>query len=184
MEVNIIGAGLAGSEAAYQLAKRGVKVNLYEQKPLKKHETFKTDLFAELICSNSLRSNNIQNGVGLLKEEMRLLDSLIMESADKNALPAGKSLAVDRVGFSEYITNKIKSNENINIINKEVTKIDTSIPTIICSGPLSEGAIIDNIKELCGEDYLYFFDAIAPIIKKDSNKLLDEVEEELSETEE
>ena len=168
MEVNIIGAGLAGSEAAYQLAKRGVKVNLYEQKPLKKHEAFKTDLFAELICSNSLRSNNIQNGVGLLKEEMRLLDSLIMEAADKNALPAGKSLAVDRVGFSEYITNKIKSNENITIINKEVTKIDTSIPTIICSGPLSEGAIIDNIKELCGEDYLYFFDAIAPIIKKDS----------------
>ena len=168
MEVNVIGAGLAGSEAAYQLAQKGVKVNLYEQKPLKKHEAFKTDLFAELICSNSLRSNNIQNGVGLLKEEMRLLDSLIMEAADKNALPAGKSLAVDRVGFSEYITNKIKSNENITIINKEVTKIDASIPTIICSGPLSDGAIIDNIKELCGEDYLYFFDAIAPIIKKDS----------------
>ena len=168
MEVNIIGAGLAGSEAAYQLAKRGIKVNLYEQKPLKKHEAFKTDLFAELICSNSLRSNSISNGVGLLKEEMRQLDSLIMKSADLNALPAGTSLAVDRVGFSKYITDTIRSNENITIINEEVKKIDTSIPTIICSGPLSEGDIINSIKELCGQDYLYFFDAIAPIVKKES----------------
>ena len=168
MEVNIIGAGLAGSEAAYQLAKRGIKVNLYEQKPLKKHEAFKTDLFAELICSNSLRSNSISNGVGLLKEEMRQLDSLIMKSADLNALPAGTSLAVDRVGFSKYITDTIRSNENITIINEEVKKIDISIPTIICSGPLSEGDIINSIKELCGQDYLYFFDAIAPIVKKES----------------
>ena len=167
-EVNIIGAGLAGSEAAYQLSKRGIKVNLYEQKPIKKHEAFKTDNFAELICSNSLRSNNISNGVGLLKEEMRVLDSLIMKSADLNALPAGTSLAVDREGFSEYITKTLKEDPNISIYNIEVKEIDTSIPTIIASGPLSDGAIIDSIKELCGQDYLYFYDAIAPIIKKDS----------------
>ena len=168
MEVNIIGAGLAGSEAAYQLAKRGIKVNLFEQKPLKKHEAFKTNLFAELICSNSLRSNIISNGVGLLKEEMRQLDSLIMKSADLNALPAGTSLAVDRAGFSKYITDTIRSNDNITIINEEVKSIDINIPTIICSGPLSEGDIINSIKELCGQDYLYFYDAIAPIVKKDS----------------
>ena len=168
LEVNIIGAGLAGSEAAYQLSKRGVKVNLYEQKPIKKHEAFKTNDFAELICSNSLRSNNIQNGVGLLKEEMRLLDSLIMKSADLNALPAGTSLAVDRVNFSKYITDTLKNDPNINIIYEEVKDINTTLPTIIASGPLSDGSIADSIKKLCGRDYLYFFDAIAPIVKKDS----------------
>ena len=168
-EVNIIGAGLAGSEAAYQLANKGIKVNLYEQKPLKRHEAFKTDLFGELICSNSLRSNDILNGVGLLKEEMRILDSLIMEAADACKVEAGTSLAVDRVSFSEYITNKIKSNPNITIINKVVEEIDVNVPTIICSGPLTEGPLSKAIANLCGtEDYLYFYDAIAPIVKKDS----------------
>lgn len=168
-EVNIIGAGLAGSEAAYQLANKGIKVNLYEQKPLHRHEAFKTDLFGELICSNSLRSNDILNGVGLLKEEMRKLDSLIMEAADVNKVDAGTSLAVDRVGFSEYITKKIKENSNIEIHEKIVDEIDTSVPTIICSGPLTEGALSKSIAKLCGsEDYLYFYDAIAPIVKKES----------------
>ncbi|MDO5440112.1 MAG: methylenetetrahydrofolate--tRNA-(uracil(54)-C(5))-methyltransferase (FADH(2)-oxidizing) TrmFO [Erysipelotrichaceae bacterium] len=168
-EVNIIGAGLAGSEAAYQLANKGIKVNLYEQKPLRRHEAFKTDLFGELICSNSLRSNDILNGVGLLKEEMRHLDSLIMEAADACKVEAGTSLAVDRVGFAEYITNKIKTNPNITVINKVVEEIDASLPTIITSGPLTEGELSKAITKLCGqEDYLYFYDAIAPIVKKES----------------
>ena len=117
MIVNVIGAGLAGSEASYQLAKRGIKVRLYEQKPLKKHAAFKTDLFAELICSNSLRSDDLYNAVGLLKEEMRTLDSLIMSAADKYRVPAGKSLAVDRVGFSKYI-NEIPQKLKIYILFK------------------------------------------------------------------
>ena len=167
-EVRIIGAGLAGAEAAWQLANKGIKVKLYEQKPLYKHEAFKTELFSELICSNSLRSNDILNGVGLLKEELRHMDSLIMESADINAVDAGTSLAVDRVSFSEYITNKIKSHPNIEIIYEIVEDIDINIPTIICSGPLTEGGLSKSILKLCGKDYLYFYDAIAPIVKKES----------------
>lgn len=168
MKVNVIGAGLAGSEAAYQLAKRGIKVDLYECKPLKKHAAFKTDDFAELICSNSLRSDDLYNAVGLLKEEMRHLDSLIMKAADLYRVPAGKSLAVDRVGFSKYITDVINSNENINVIHQEVTKIDTDAPTIIASGPLTEGALAEEISRLCGNDFLHFYDAVAPIVEKDS----------------
>ena len=167
-EVKVIGAGLAGSEAAYQLANKGIKVKLYEQKPLKRHEAFKTDLFGELICSNSLRSDDINNAVGLLKEEMRRLDSLIMEAADKNRVEAGKSLAVDRVGFSEYITEKIKNHPNIEVISKEVTSIDVNIPTIIAAGPLCEGKLSQEIKGLCGKEYLYFYDAVSPIVEKDS----------------
>lgn len=168
MEVKIIGAGLAGSEAAYQLANRGIDVLLFEQKPIKRHEAFKTDNFSELICSNSLRSNDLYSAIGLLKEEMRSLNSLIMESADKNNIPAGKSLAVDREGFSSYITEKIKKHPNIKIINEEVIDIDTSVPTIIAAGPLCEGKLSESLARLCGEDYLYFYDAVAPIIEKDS----------------
>ena len=168
MIVNVIGAGLAGSEASYQLAKRGIKVRLYEQKPLKKHAAFKTDLFAELICSNSLRSDDLYNAVGLLKQEMRELDSLIMKAADKYRVPAGKSLAVDRIGFSEYITNEIKNNPNIEIVNEEVEQIDTTIPTIIAAGPLCEGKLAESISNICGGDFLHFYDAISPIVEKDS----------------
>ena len=168
MEVRVIGAGLAGAEAAYQLAKRGIKVKLYEQKSIKRHEAFKTDLFSELICSNSLRSDDVHNAVGLLKQEMRILDSLIMKSADQNRVEAGSSLAVDRVGFSEYITNEIKNNPNIEVINEVVNDIDTSIPTMICAGPLCDGELSKNINKLCGKEYLYFYDAISPIISKDS----------------
>lgn len=168
MIVNVIGAGLAGSEAAYQLAKRGIKVRLYEQKPVKKHAAFKTDDFCELICSNSLRSDDLYNAVGLLKQEMRILDSLVMEAADNNRVPAGKSLAVDRVGFSKYVTEKIRSNPNIEIINEEVVDIDVNNPTIICAGPLCEGKLATSINKLCGNEFLHFYDAIAPIVEKDS----------------
>ena len=168
MIVNVIGAGLAGCEAAYQLANRGIKVKLYEQKPLKKHAAFKTDYFAELICSNSLRSDDIYNAVGLLKQEMRILNSLILKSADKYRVPAGTSLAVDRLEFSKYITEEIRNNPNIEIINTEVEEIDTNQFTIICSGPLSEGKIADSISKLCGNDFLHFYDAVAPIVEKDS----------------
>ena len=168
MKVRVIGAGLAGSEAAYQLAKKGYEVELYEQKPVKKHSAFKTDDFAELICSNSLRSDDLYNAVGLLKEEMRILDSLIMRAADKYRIPAGKSLAVDRVGFSRYITEQIINNPNITVINEEVTEIDEEIPTIIAAGPLCEGKLSDEISRLCGKNFLHFYDAVSPIVEKDS----------------
>lgn len=168
MKVRVIGAGLAGSEAAYQLAKKGIEVDLYEQKPVKKHSAFKTDDFAELICSNSLRSDDLYNAVGLLKQEMRILDSLIMKAADLYRIPAGKSLAVDRVGFSKYITEQIRNNPKINVINEEVTALDESIPTIIAAGPLCEGALSDEIMKLCGKQFLHFYDAVSPIVEKDS----------------
>ena len=168
MKVRVIGAGLAGSEAAYQLAKRGFEVELYEQKGIKRHPAFKTDDFGELICSNSLRSDDLYNAVGLLKEEMRILHSLIMEAADRFRIPAGKSLAVDRHGFSSYITQKIKENEKIRVIQEEVTQIDESIPTIIAAGPLCEGKLAQELSRLCGNDFLHFYDAVSPIVEKDS----------------
>lgn len=167
-EVKIIGAGLAGSEAAWFLANHGIKVKLYEQKPLKRHEAFKTDNYAELICSNSLRSDDVSNGVGLLKEEMRILDSLVMEAASKTRVEAGTSLAVDRNAFSSYITDKINNHPNIEVIHEEIEKIDTNELTLISSGPLTEGKLSESIRELCGKEYLYFYDAIAPIVKKES----------------
>ncbi|MBR3227005.1 MAG: FAD-dependent oxidoreductase, partial [Erysipelotrichaceae bacterium] len=167
-EVKVIGAGLAGCDAAYTLARSGIKVKLYEQKSLKRHEAFKTDLFAELICSNSLRSDDLSNAVGLLKEEMRTLGSLIMEAADITRVEAGKSLAVDRTGFSRYISEKIKNEPNIEIIHEEVKDIDTGVPTIIAAGPLCEGPLSEKIRELCGKEYLYFYDAVSPIVEKDS----------------
>ena len=167
-EVIVVGAGLAGSEAAYQLANLGVKVKLYEQKPVKRHDAFKTDLYSELICSNSLRSDDLNNAVGLLKEEMRTLDSLIMEAAEKNKVEAGKSLAVDRIGFSKYITDKINSHPNIEVIHEEFVAIDEDIPTIIAAGPLCEGKLSSEIQRLTGKNYLYFYDAVSPIVEKDS----------------
>lgn len=168
MIVRIIGGGLAGSEAAWQLANRGIKVELFERKGISRHPAFKTDLLSELICSNSLRSDNIENAVGLLKSEMQSFASLIMEAAHKNRVEAGTSLAVDRLGFSEYITDKIKSHPNIMIINQEVTDIDINKPTIIAAGPLCEGELSKAIAHLCDKDYLYFYDAVSPIIEKSS----------------
>ena len=166
--IHIIGAGLAGSEAAYQIAKRGYKVKLYEMRPNEKAKAHHTSLFSELVCSNSLKSNSLENAAGLLKEEMRYLDSLIIESADKNAVPAGQALAVDRDLFSKYITDKIKSFENIEIINEEVKEIPKDEIVIVASGPLTSDLLFEDIKKYVGNDDLYFYDAAAPLITKDS----------------
>ena len=165
--VNVIGAGLAGSEAAYQLAKRNIKVNLYEVKTLKKNSAQNMDYFAELVCSNSLRSDDIKNAAGLMKEELRRLDSLLIKVADKYRVPAGSALAVDREGFSKEITEILKANPNINIIEEEIVEIPSGF-TILATGPLTTSALTEKIKEFTGEDMLYFYDAIAPIIEFDS----------------
>jgi len=167
-KVIVIGAGLAGSEAAYQLAKRGIKVNLYEMRPVKTTEAHKSDFFAELVCSNSLRSDSLENAVGLLKEEMRMLDSLIIRAADNTKVPAGSALAVDRDLFSKYITDEIKNNPLINVINEEVVEIPENEHVIIASGPLTSDKLSESIMKLIDEDYLYFYDAAAPIITKQS----------------
>ena len=163
MCVNVIGAGLAGCEAAYQLAKRGIKVNLYEMKPEKHSPAHKTDLFAELVCSNSFKADRVNSAAGLLKEEMRVLDSILLKAADKARVPAGGALAVDRDIFSKLVTDEIKSNKNITVINKEITKIDFSKITIIATGPLTSDSLAEYInKEIGGS--LSFFDAAAPIV--------------------
>ncbi|AIO18460.1 Methylenetetrahydrofolate--tRNA-(uracil-5-)-methyltransferase TrmFO [Candidatus Izimaplasma bacterium HR1] len=166
-EVIVIGAGLAGSEASYQLAKRGYKVKLYEMRPKKLTPAHKTGLFAELVCSNSLRANSLENAVGLLKQEMRMLDSLIIRCADASQVPAGGALAVDRDIFSEMVTKEIRSNPNIEVIEEEILEIP-NVPVIIASGPLTSDILSEKIKELIHEDYLYFFDAAAPIVEFDS----------------
>lgn len=165
--VNVIGAGLAGSEACYQLLKLGYKVNLYEMKPNKFSPAHKNKNFAELVCSNSLKSNDVTSACGLLKEELRKLDSLVISVADEVKVPAGSALAVDREQFSEKITNKLKSFENLNIINDEVTSFDVSLPTIVATGPLTSGGLVEYLQKLFNEEYLYFFDAIAPIVAYD-----------------
>lgn len=164
MTVKVIGAGLAGCEAAYVLANRGINVKLYEQKPKKMSPAHKNENFAELVCSNSLRADGLANGVGLLKAEMLVLGSLVMESALQNRVPAGGAFAVDRNGFSEYITEKIKSHPNIEVIGEEVTEIDTDEYTVIASGPLTDDKLFSKIKEITSEDDLYFYDAAAPVI--------------------
>lgn len=165
--VNVIGAGLAGSEAAWQLANRGIKVKLYEMRPVKQTPAHHTDKFAELVCSNSLRANNLTNAVGVIKEEMRQLNSLIIASADKCAVPAGGALAVDRHEFAANVTEAIRSHANIEVINEEVTELPEGI-TVIASGPLTSPALAEEIRKLTGEDYLYFYDAAAPIVERDS----------------
>lgn len=165
--VNVIGAGLAGSEAAWQLAKRGIKVRLYEMRPVKQTPAHHTDKFAELVCSNSLRANNLTNAVGVLKEEMRKLDSVIIASADACAVPAGGALAVDRHEFAAHVTDKVKNHPNVTVINEEITEIPEG-PTVIATGPLTSPSLSTKLQELTGEEYLYFYDAAAPIIEKDS----------------
>ncbi|WP_038828238.1 FADH(2)-oxidizing methylenetetrahydrofolate--tRNA-(uracil(54)-C(5))-methyltransferase TrmFO [Bacillus subtilis] len=165
--VNVIGAGLAGSEAAWQLAKRGIQVKLYEMRPVKQTPAHHTDKFAELVCSNSLRSNTLANAVGVLKEEMRALDSAIIAAADECSVPAGGALAVDRHEFAASVTNRVKNHPNVIVINEEVTEIPEG-PTIIATGPLTSESLSAQLKELTGEDYLYFYDAAAPIVEKDS----------------
>ncbi|MGN0521575.1 MAG: methylenetetrahydrofolate--tRNA-(uracil(54)-C(5))-methyltransferase (FADH(2)-oxidizing) TrmFO [Eubacterium sp.] len=169
MNFKVIGAGLAGVEAAWQIARLGYKVHLYEMKPLKHSPAHKTDLFAELVCSNSLKASRIESAAGLLKEEMSRLGSITVPVAKECAVAAGGALAVDRNAFSQKITDKIKSNENITVINEIVEKIEADDNTIviIATGPLTDGALAENIKSLTG-DYLSFYDAAAPIVTADS----------------
>lgn len=166
-EVNVIGAGLAGSEAAWQLANRGIKVKLYEMRPLKQTPAHHTDKFAELVCSNSLRANALTNAVGVLKEEMRRLNSVIISSADDCSVPAGGALAVDRHEFSALVTERVKNHENVTVYHEEVNEIPEG-PTIIATGPLTAPGLADHLKKFTGEEYLYFYDAAAPIVEADS----------------
>ncbi|MBG9859148.1 FADH(2)-oxidizing methylenetetrahydrofolate--tRNA-(uracil(54)-C(5))-methyltransferase TrmFO [Bacillus wiedmannii] len=165
--VNVIGAGLAGSEAAYQIAKRGVQVKLYEMRPVRQTPAHHTDKFAELVCSNSLRANTLTNAVGVIKEEMRLMDSVIIRAADECSVPAGGALAVDRHEFAAKVTEYVKNHPNVTVMNEEITEIPEG-PTVIATGPLTSPDLAAQLKELTGEDYFYFYDAAAPIVEKDS----------------
>lgn len=166
--VTVVGAGLAGSEAAWQIASQGVPVTLYEMRPVKQTPAHHTGHFAELVCSNSLRANGLANAVGVLKEEMRRLDSLILSCADQHAVPAGGALAVDREGFSAEVTNRLKSHPLITVVHEEVQDIPENGIVVIATGPLTSQALSDRIRGLMGEEYFYFFDAAAPIVEKDS----------------
>ena len=166
--VKVIGAGLAGCEAALQLAERGISVKLYEMKPKKYSPAHKSENFAELVCSNSLKADRIENACGLLKEEMRHFNSVMMQAADVSRVPAGGALAVDRDEFSQFITDKVKSHTNIEIINDEVTQINPDEYTIIATGPLTSEGLSETIMELTGESGLSFYDAAAPIVTAES----------------
>ena len=166
-KVKVIGAGLAGAEAAWQLAKRGIAVELYEMKPHKKSPAHHVDTFAELVCSNSLRGDRLENAVGLLKEELRRLGSLILECAEVTRVEAGGCLAVDRQGFSDLVTNKIRSHPNITVINHEVTEVPEG-PVIVASGPLTSDALSEAIGRYFGTEHLHFFDAAAPLVTAES----------------
>jgi len=167
MEIKVIGAGLAGSEAAWQLAQRGLQVKLYEMKPIKMSPAHHSPDFAELVCSNSLRGDRLENAVGLLKEELRRCGSLIMECALATRVEAGGCLAVDREGFARMVTEKIRSHPNITVVHEEVTSIPEG-PVIVATGPLTSDALSKSIGEYFGEDYLHFFDAAAPLVTAES----------------
>jgi methylenetetrahydrofolate--tRNA-(uracil-5-)-methyltransferase len=167
-EVIVIGAGLAGSEAAWQLAKRGVRVILYEMRPQKLTPAHKTGFFAELVCSNSLRSKDLTNAVGLLKEELRRLGSIIMESADINQIPGGKALVVDREKFAKFITEKLQNHPNIRFVCEEMTEIPTDRVVIVATGPLTSDPLAMSLAKLISEPFLHFYDAISPIVYAES----------------
>jgi len=166
--INVIGAGLAGCEAAWQIAKRGIKVKLFEMNRKNFHRHIIWKLSQSLFCSNSLRSNQLENAVGLLKEEMRLLNSIIMKCADAAQVPAGGALAVDRTKFSQMVTELIKQNENIEVINEEVRELPKEGITIVATGPLTSGDLSKHLADFVGEGYLHFFDAAAPIVTFES----------------
>lgn len=168
MTVTVIGAGLAGCEAAYRAANRGCKVRLYEMKPLKFSPAHRSEKLCELVCSNSLRSDLLENAVGLLKEEMRRLSSLVIEAADETRVPAGGALAVDREKFSSYVTEKIRSHPNIELISGEITEIPKEGVVVIATGPLTSDALSDSIARLTGSQHLHFYDAAAPIVDASS----------------
>lgn len=165
-QASVIGAGLAGCEAAFQLARQGIKVTLYEMKPQRRSPAHQLDDFAELVCSNSLRSDRLENGAGLIKEEMRRIGSLIMQCADETRLPAGGALAVDRDGFSALVTQRIKSDPNITVIGEEVKTLPEG-SCIVASGPLTDGALLSDIEAFFGEG-LHFYDAVAPVVTRES----------------
>ena len=169
--ITIIGGGLAGSEAAYQIAKRGIKVKLYEMKPAKFSEAHSNENLAEIVCSNSFKSNLLTNACGLLKEELRRLDSLLIKIADETSVPAGQALAVDREKFSEIVTEELEKNDLIEIIHEEVTDIEEIAKNgiiIVATGPLTSSGLAEQISKITGEDKLYFYDAAAPIVSKES----------------
>ena len=168
MKVKVIGAGLAGCEAVWQLVKQGIDVDLYEMKPVKYSPAHSNENFAELVCSNSLKADRIENACGLLKEEMRMFDSVMMEAADISRVPAGGALAVDRDVFAKHITEKIKNHPRVTVFNEEVTEINPDEYTIIATGPLTSDGLADEIKKITGSDELYFYDAAAPIVTEES----------------
>ena len=167
----VIGGGLAGTESAYQIAKRGIKVKLYEMKPVKFSPAHSNENLAEIVCSNSFKSNLLTNACGLLKEELRRLDSLLIKIADETSVPAGQALAVDREIFSKEVTKRIKENPLIEVINEEITNIEELAKdgiVIIATGPLTSDALAKDIQNFTSQDKLYFYDAVAPIVTKDS----------------
>lgn len=166
--IRVIGGGLAGCEAAYQIAKRGIKVKLYEMKPKKFSPAHSNPNLAEIVCSNSLKSNSITNACGLLKEELRILDSLLIKIADKTAVPAGQALAVDREEFAKRITEELSKNPQIEIVHEECNTIEENGITIIATGPLTSDKMAEEISKITGSCRLFFYDAVAPIIEKDS----------------
>ena len=167
-EAIVIGGGLAGTEAALQLAKRGIKVKLYEMKPIKYSEAHSNKNLAEIVCSNSFKSNLLTNACGLLKEELRRLGSFLIQTADNTSVPAGQALAVDREEFAKKVTELIEKEENIELIREEIKEIPEEVPVIIATGPLTSEALAEDIKTFLGEKQLYFYDAAAPIIEKES----------------
>lgn len=165
--ITVVGAGLAGSEAAWQIAQAGVPVKLYEMRPKTQTPAHHTDKFAELVCSNSLRANTLTNAVGVLKEEMRRLGSVIISAADRCAVPAGGALAVDRHEFADYVTEAVRNHPLVEVVTEEITEIPEGI-VVIATGPLTSPALSQQLKDLTGEEYLYFYDAAAPILEKES----------------
>ncbi len=168
MKINVIGAGLAGCEAVWYLSKKGYDIDLYEMRPNKMTPAHKSEKFAELVCSNSLRSDSLENACGILKKEMEMLDSIIIKAARTHSVEAGGALAVDREGYSLWVTETIKALPNVKVINEEITKIDTTVPTILATGPLTSDPLCEEIRRLFNVNDFYFFDAQAPIIYADS----------------
>ena len=166
-QVKVIGAGLAGAEAAWQLAQRGIQVTLYEMRPVKSSPAHHTDSFAELVCSNSLRGDRLENAVGLLKEELRRLDSLILSCAEATRVEAGGCLAVDRHGFAAMVTEKLRNHPNVTVVHEEITDVPEG-PVIVATGPLTSDAMSEAIGKYFGTEHLHFFDAAAPLVTAES----------------